>query len=715
MSVTRAYQWTAGIVVVLSVLAYAMASERAELGLAAVVAAIGWVWSSRLSGRLLLPRWLVNTLVFGSVGLAAINALGVGLEVGSVAILVVFLLIIKLGDRRTRRDDAQILMLAVFLGIAAMLDSNRFAVGLSLLVLTPLVALAVMLFHLHPVWSPIVSADGREGRGARGIAAWAMGATAAIACVAAVVFVVMPRGLGESQFGQLGRLAMGSVTGFTNQVNLGRRNVISESPEVVMDVSVWRPLPDAESVPLGGVDTTFYLRGAVLDEYNAGQWRASVRPGDVNRWPLEPGATWQARPAVDTPLRTEMLVRFRRGISAGQDTPLFTRWQPHRLRPDRRGHLVMGPGRVLAFRAEESGPMSYRVEAVPPGALPPAERPRRSVASPGIEGLAEITGRVLQDANLPIDPAARTPEQSILVARAIESWLRNGFAYSLEERPVPEGRDPTEFFLTESRTGHCEYFASAMAAMCRQAGIDARVVTGYVAAEFNETSGTYTIRQSHAHAWVEAGVERWETFDPTPPADLSRLHRPEATIGHRIRGWLDSLEYAWNSSFVSFDERRRQDVMGDAGGAQRRWIDRMSNRMARAAGERRASSTSWIRPIGAAIAVAMVLAAAFVAGRAVWRLARRRAAPVVAHRGATARLLRRLDAVLRRRGLPRPASAGLLQHAAAIEAADPDAARATRLASELIYAERFGGRAADPAAVSAALSVLSGLAKVERS
>jgi len=64
--------------------------------------------------------------------------------------------------------------------------------------------------------------------------------------------------------------------------------------------------------------------------------------------------------------------------------------------------------------------------------------------------------------------------------------------------------------------------------MLRSAGIPARIVNGYRGAEIPEDRprGTYIVKESHAHSWVEAlvgigeapdGVRYyWLTLDPTP-------------------------------------------------------------------------------------------------------------------------------------------------------------------------------------------------------
>src|ERR1019366_319018 len=58
-------------------------------------------------------------------------------------------------------------------------------------------------------------------------------------------------------------------------------------------------------------------------------------------------------------------------------------------------------------------------------------------------------------------------------ARAIESYLRKNFSYTLE-LPKTDMRDPIANFLFRRKKGHCEYFASAMAVMLRTIGIPSR-------------------------------------------------------------------------------------------------------------------------------------------------------------------------------------------------------------------------------------------------
>src|SRR5262249_44736134 len=124
--------------------------------------------------------------------------------------------------------------------------------------------------------------------------------------------------------------------------------------------------------------------------------------------------------------------------------------------------------------------------------------------------------------------------------------------------------DPIEWFLTQGKAGHCEYFASAMAGMCRAVGINSRVIAGYVAVEFNPSEESYTVRDSNAHAWVEAEVapDEWWTFDPSPPDTLRARMKATSSLAARWARWLDRLDEAWSTSFISFDESSRRRLLG---------------------------------------------------------------------------------------------------------------------------------------------------------
>ncbi len=122
----------------------------------------------------------------------------------------------------------------------------------------------------------------------------------------------------------------------------------------------------------------------------------------------------------------------------------------------------------------------------------------------------------------------------------MEAYLRRNFRYTLNLTGAP-GRDPLAHFLFETKAGHCEYFASAMAVMLRTIGVPSREVNGFLPGEYNDLAGDYIVRASDAHSWVEAyfpGIG-WTTFDPTPPGTRSILR---LFLAHESLSRLDAAE-----------------------------------------------------------------------------------------------------------------------------------------------------------------------------
>jgi hypothetical protein len=103
-------------------------------------------------------------------------------------------------------------------------------------------------------------------------------------------------------------------------------------------------------------------------------------------------------------------------------------------------------------------------------------------------------------------------------ALAIQEYLQSGQFFYTTTPPALPTDHPIDTFLNNTRIGHCELFASAMALMLRSQGVPARVARGYRGGEWNADDKTYTIRASMAHLWVEVYFMNygWVTFDPSP-------------------------------------------------------------------------------------------------------------------------------------------------------------------------------------------------------
>ena len=114
------------------------------------------------------------------------------------------------------------------------------------------------------------------------------------------------------------------------------------------------------------------------------------------------------------------------------------------------------------------------------------------------------------------------------VGQAMQTLARffsTQFTYTTwQDQPkFPRKNDtPLTRFLLHTRSGHCEYFATAGVLLLRSVGIEARYAVGYAV---HEGSGqNYIVRQRDAHAWCLVWDERhraWRDFDPTPPIWVS--------------------------------------------------------------------------------------------------------------------------------------------------------------------------------------------------
>jgi protein-glutamine gamma-glutamyltransferase len=117
--------------------------------------------------------------------------------------------------------------------------------------------------------------------------------------------------------------------------------------------------------------------------------------------------------------------------------------------------------------------------------------------------------------------SAETPFEYIL---AVNAYLQDGFGYSERPTPPDPGRAPLDAFLIDTKEGYCQHFSGAMALLLRMGGVPARVATGFSPGGFSKRRNAWIVRDTDAHAWVEAWFDElgWVTYDPTPDATPAR-------------------------------------------------------------------------------------------------------------------------------------------------------------------------------------------------
>lgn len=184
--------------------------------------------------------------------------------------------------------------------------------------------------------------------------------------------------------------------------------------------------------------------------------------------------------------------------------------------------------------------VNYRAYYGPGELLDSPPKPEDDLQIPDAEkaALAQIADRLQLE--------GKSPKE---ILAAIRGFFQNEFQYSLWQKPPAEkGNDsltPLGRFLLKTRSGHCEFFASATVLLLRQAGLPARYATGYAVDERGR-GNSYVVRARHAHAWCLVHVNgRWEDFDTTP-ASWNNLENEQASLFESLTDFGSWLWYQFN-------------------------------------------------------------------------------------------------------------------------------------------------------------------------
>ncbi|TVQ31240.1 MAG: DUF3488 domain-containing protein [Phycisphaeraceae bacterium] len=718
------------ITVALGILAYCVAEMNLALALVALpIWAMSWPMAQSARGKS-LPKMLLVALVLAAtvqVGAKVLSAPGE--LVIAFSRYLVWLHLIKLYEKMTPRDRGQLLTMSVFLALGACLTSNTLWLGLVLLIYTPTLLWTIMIHQLYagreqveesraafkPATRRAVVDDGalspRLGRHFKAIFGLA-GLVCAL--VATVVFIITPRHIGAGMnMGGFGDANIGSVTGFNDEVWLGGEGILRESATRVLELEILNERGESAIDELGG---SVLLRGMALDEYRDGQWRRSERAASrrdsQNATPDQPIPISQRR--GDAPLYT-LNITYRNKQSGA----IFTLFRPIEITISGYARLTRGlDDQILELDA--SGRISYTIRSQLDAELPEQQGMRiPSQPAQFRDGrIRELTDRVLADEGLSRDPELEYTEDDERIARAIERYLQSNFMYTIEMTPPRQGEDPIEMFLFRSQVGHCEYFASAMAAMCRSVGIDARVITGYVATEYDDFDEVFIVRESDAHAWIEARVREnhWLTFDPSPPDQLALIMERKSGFLATLRALYEAAENFWVRTIVSYDEDNRAAIMGETPEALQTVSERFN--FEQIASSPRRTGVWLLTALGAgagAFAVTAVMGFGVVRlARAVVAWRRRRAQrrteeeadPTLAARRRQAAFFDELQRALEKAGFTRPAWRPPLGHVESLREQDGKLADSAADLVHLYYANRYGGRLLSPEELERAETLL---------
>ena len=294
----------------------------------------------------------------------------------------------------------------------------------------------------------------------------------------------------------------------------------------------WAPKPTTV-LQVQAPATGLYWRAALLDDFDADRWlQGPPRAGDT----LEPPASRIRKDLVRQEVTIRALADTR--LVGGTIPVAFSAGDAPLVRPEP-GLAYLPSGLTRGFRYTvwsyaprptpaqlAASPPSYPAALVKAGAFLDVWR---GVTMPAF-GTADRIARVnevltahpeisryfpIENAALAVAGKARTPYAA---AVDLESWFRTTGGFRYDDRPPVYAAAPLVGFVVEVRKGYCQYFAGAMALMLRYLGVPARVAVGFSSGTYDAKSGTWTVTDHDAHAWVEAWFRGygWLPFDPTP-------------------------------------------------------------------------------------------------------------------------------------------------------------------------------------------------------
>jgi len=502
-----------------------------------VLGLYGWRALLAVTGTALPSRWLLLALAVLATGAVWIQYHTLFGRTTGIILLVLFSGL-KLIEMRSQRDAAVVAFLCYFLVMTNLLYTQ--SIGTAALMAPALVLTTGTLVGLSAPRRPV-----RANLRTAGLL------LAHAAPAALILFLLFPRVPGP--LWSLPQDAYAAMTGLSDTMTPGNIAHLAQS-----DAIAFRAEFDGEPP----APRERYWRGPVLWDFDGRTWRM--------------GEEWARS--------------FEAPQGDGQYDYTIT------LEPHNRNWMF-----VLEHVARLPARARYTHDGMVVAAAPLRSRVRYdagSIARPRT-GDAERPGSLRRARTLPEggNPRARalaeewrrtSPDDAVIVRRAVEFFAASGLGYTLE--PPLLGRDSVDEFLFDTREGFCEHFASAFVFLMRAAGVPARVVTGYQGGELNYVDRIITVRQSDAHAWAEVYLagRGWTRVDPTGAAVPGRidsgiartvregdpvplLMRPQLEWLRSLRSNWEALQHRWNVWVLGYGVERQRDLMQRIGMRDADW------------------------------------------------------------------------------------------------------------------------------------------------
>ena len=277
----------------------------------------------------------------------------------------------------------------------------------------------------------------------------------------------------------------------------------STNPTTTKALQKWRP----------------YISAFALEDYEDSIWGPEPIPPRVLTPDQSGSVPFLQAAQRPGPLLTGEI--FHSVNSSGQDV-LTTVQNPVSVRLT--GLRLVSPGIVrLAPLAHPDKGYNYKSSSRPLRFEQLIELQLHESIQPGLNQVPSLLAlpknTILRDRLLEIANFTQGPLEQRLTA--VRKFLREHCKYSLQITNEG-GHDPIENFLFHERRGHCEFFATAGALLCRALEVPSRVAYGWTGGRFFPGQDLFMFRSREAHAWTEIYLENygWVIFDCTPPDSL---------------------------------------------------------------------------------------------------------------------------------------------------------------------------------------------------
>ena len=476
--------------------------------------------------------------------------------------LVLFLQVAKLYQKKADRDYLYLIVLS-FLQILA---ASALTIDISFVVMLFLFLVAListlMSFDMHRAGRDRAVTEERIAVPLGGMSLWA---AAWIVVTGVGLFFVIPR-VGTGYFTRAATQSL-LISGFADSVQLGEIGQVKLSSAVVMHARQMSGIPFA----------VLKWRGVALDRFDGHNWsrtdrkRRVLRPsleeefwlspiqhrGDVAHYQLllEPLAT----NVLFVPYQVRSVSGRLQAVEYDSDDSIYLRVPS----VSRTQYEVLSE--IPKHKAEKKRSDPSTEEPIPP-----------SIGARYLQLPRDLDPRIADLARNITSKGSSTFDKASLV----EAYLKRNYKYTLDLYWTP-GPQPVTTFLFSAKTGHCEYFASAMAILLRTVGIPTRLINGFLMGEYNPVGGDYIVRESDAHSWVEVYVpgRGWTEFDPTPPDPNHR----EMSLALQLSHYIDAITLFWNSYVIVYDT-----------GSQLQLFRSAQDRVQSAQSAIRAKSEKWI-------------------------------------------------------------------------------------------------------------------------